>query len=74
MTKEVKLDGLSMKQVVGHFKPLPGGNCGFALALAITDNQEQYKLLKAKVIAILNKKGLFYQQIFGNFPSSKSSS
>ncbi|KAG1122234.1 hypothetical protein G6F42_011672 [Rhizopus arrhizus] len=68
-------DGSSMKQVVGHFSPLPDENCGFrALALAITSNQEQYKLLKAKVIAILNKKNLFYQQIFGKFPSSKPSS
>ncbi|EPB81609.1 hypothetical protein HMPREF1544_11677 [Mucor circinelloides 1006PhL] len=57
-----------MKQVVGHFSPLPDENCGFRpLALAITGNQEQYKLLKAKVIAILNKKNVFYQQIFGNF-------
>ncbi len=54
-------DGLSMKQVVGHFNPLLDKNCGFrALALAITGNQEQYKLLKAKVIAILNKKNVFY--------------
>ncbi|EPB84642.1 hypothetical protein HMPREF1544_08585 [Mucor circinelloides 1006PhL] len=46
-----------MKQVVGHFSPLPDENCGLrALALAITSNQEQYKLLKAKVIAILNRK------------------
>ena len=68
-------DGLSMKQVVGHFNPLPDENCGFrALSLAITGNQEQYKLLKAKVIAILNKKNVFYQQIFGSFPSSKPSS
>ncbi|EPB83172.1 hypothetical protein HMPREF1544_10065 [Mucor circinelloides 1006PhL] len=86
MTKEAKLveyllrlriytNGLSMKQVVGHFNPLPDENCGFrALALAITGNQEQYKLLKAKVIAILNKKNVFYQQIFGSFPSSKPSS
>ncbi|EPB86728.1 hypothetical protein HMPREF1544_06514 [Mucor circinelloides 1006PhL] len=76
MTKEAKLevgqksqatDGLSMKQVVGHFNPLPDENYGFrALALAITGNQEQYKLLKAEVIAILNKKNVFYQQIFGN--------
>ncbi|EPB88092.1 hypothetical protein HMPREF1544_05154 [Mucor circinelloides 1006PhL] len=64
-----------MKQVVGHFNPLLDGNCGFrALALAITSNQEQYKSLKAKVIAILNKKNVFYQQIFGSFPSSKPSS
>ncbi|EPB90091.1 hypothetical protein HMPREF1544_03067 [Mucor circinelloides 1006PhL] len=75
MTKEAKLDGLSMKQVVGHFNPLPDENCGFrALSLAITGNQEQHKLLKAKVIAILNKKNVFYQQIFGSFPSSKPSS
>ncbi|EPB91466.1 hypothetical protein HMPREF1544_01597 [Mucor circinelloides 1006PhL] len=71
MTKEAKLDGLSMKQVVGHFNPLPDENCGFrALALAITGNQEQYKLLKA----ISNKKNVFYQQILGSFPSSKPSS
>ena len=58
-------DGLSMKQVVGHFNPLPDDNGGFrALALAITGNQEQYKLLKAKVIAILNKKNVFYQEVF----------
>ncbi|EPB84694.1 hypothetical protein HMPREF1544_08567, partial [Mucor circinelloides 1006PhL] len=63
------------KQVVGHFNPLPDGNSGFrAFALAITSNQEQYKLLKTKVIAILNKKNLFYQQIFGSSPSSKPSS
>ncbi len=69
------LDSLSMKQVVGHFNPLPYDNCGFrALALAITGNQEQCKLLKAKVIAILNKKNLFYQQFFRSFPSSKPSS
>ena len=54
-----------MKQVVGHFNPLPDDNGGFrALALAITGNQEQYKLLKAKVIAILNKKNVFYQEVF----------
>ncbi|KAL9558778.1 hypothetical protein PS6_001107 [Mucor atramentarius] len=73
--KSQATDGLSMKQVVGHFNPLPDENRGFrALALAITGNQEQYKLLKAKVIAILNKKNVFYQQIFGSFPSSKPSS
>ncbi|EPB91642.1 hypothetical protein HMPREF1544_01564 [Mucor circinelloides 1006PhL] len=73
--KSEATDGLSMKQVVGHFNPLSDGNCGFrALALAITGNQEQYKLVKTKVIAILNKKNMFYQQIFGSFPSSKPSS
>ncbi|EPB84224.1 hypothetical protein HMPREF1544_09016 [Mucor circinelloides 1006PhL] len=54
-----------MKQVVGHFNPLLDGNCGLrALALAITGNQEQYKLLKAKAIAILNRKNVIYQRVF----------
>ncbi|EPB92315.1 hypothetical protein HMPREF1544_00884 [Mucor circinelloides 1006PhL] len=55
-----------MKQVVGHFNPLPDGNCGFrALAHAIIGDQEQYKLLKARMIAFLNE-NVFYQQIFGS--------
>ncbi|KAL9545274.1 hypothetical protein PS6_008317 [Mucor atramentarius] len=50
------------------------------LSILPTDDKDQLlkseikNLLKAKMIAILNKKTLFYQQIFGNFPPSKPSS
>ncbi|KAG1122197.1 hypothetical protein G6F42_011706 [Rhizopus arrhizus] len=38
-----------IEKELGHFNPLLDVNCGLrALALAITGNQEQYKLLKAK--------------------------
>ncbi|EPB89485.1 hypothetical protein HMPREF1544_03716 [Mucor circinelloides 1006PhL] len=66
-------DGLIMKQVVGHFNPLPDGNCNFrALTHAIIGDQEQYKLLKAKMIAF-SSENVFYQQIFGSPQSSKPS-
>ncbi|KAF1796100.1 hypothetical protein V8B55DRAFT_1556675, partial [Mucor lusitanicus] len=66
--------GLTKKQVVGHFNPLPDGNCGFrALSHAILGDQEQYQLLKSKLIAFINEKNAFYRQIWGSSTSSEPS-